>query len=123
MSQSKTEITVVVRAGSGKEKTYTFAKSRILIGRTVSCDIPLEEASAGKEHARLEVSDQGAIRLVDLGTSTGTLLNGNRFSDSILVSSGDELRVGETSLLIKVKRLSEGLTGSGAGATESRWKA
>ncbi len=123
MSQSKTEMTIVVRAGGGKEKTYSFAKSRILIGRTVSCDIPLEEAAAGKEHARLEISDQGAIRLVDLGTSTGTLLNGNRFADTILVSNGDELRIGDTTLLIRVKNLSEGLTGRGSGASESRWKA
>ncbi len=123
MTQSKTELTIVVRAGSGKEKTYSFAKNRILIGRTVSCDIPLEEAAAGKEHARLEVSEEGAIRLVDLGTSTGTLLNGNRFSDAILVSDGDELRVGDTSLLVKVKHLAEGLKGRAAGASESRWKA
>jgi hypothetical protein len=123
MTQSKTEITVVVRGGSGKERSFTFAKDRVLIGRTVSCDIPLDEPSAGKEHARLELSDQGAIRLVDLGTSTGTLLNGNRINESILVSDGDELRVGDTTLRLKVKRLSEGLTASSKSASESRWKA
>jgi outer membrane biosynthesis protein TonB len=122
MSDAKIEITVVIRDGRGKEKSYSFAKSRILIGRTVSCDVPLQESSAGKEHARLEVSGEGAVRLVDLGTSTGTLLNGNQIQDSILVNHGDELRVGDTSLLVKIKRLQEGLAATRDRTTAGRWK-
>jgi outer membrane biosynthesis protein TonB len=123
MSQTKTEITIVVRDSQGKEKPYKFAKNRILIGRTLSCDIPLEERSAGKEHARIEISPEGAVKLRDMGTSTGTLLNGNRVADSILVSDGDELRVGETILMVKVKKLQEGLSESSRGAGDAQWKA
>ncbi len=123
MTQGQTEITIVVRDEKGKEKSYSFAKTRILIGRTVSCDVPLEEISAGKEHARLEVSDEGAIKLVDLGTSTGTLLNGNQVSESILVSDGDELKIGETTLLVRVKRRAEEGLARGRSSGEARWKA
>jgi len=109
MTQTKVEISLVVRDGKGKEKTHTFAKSVVLIGRAVSCDVPLDEVAAGKEHARLEVSAEGAVRLKDLGTSAGTLLNSNKIADSILLSDGDELRIGETTILVRVKTLTEGL--------------
>ena len=121
MTQSKTEIDIVVRDGQGREKAFSFAKNRILLGRTVSCDVTLQEPAAGKEHARIEVSEEGAVKLVDLGTSTGTLLNGNKIADSILLSDRDELRIGETILLVRVKKLAEGLVASKASA--SRWKA
>jgi len=121
MTQSKTEITILVRDGQGKEKTFTFAKGRILIGRAVSCDVALQEPAAGKEHASIEVSEEGAIKLKDLGASSGTLLNGNRVDDSILLSEGDELRIGDTVLLVRVKRRAEGLVAAKGSA--SRWKA
>jgi len=121
MTQNKIELSIVVRDGEGREKSYSFAKNRVLIGRTISCDIPLEEAGAGKEHARIEVSSEGAIRLRDLGTSAGTLLNGNRVEDMILLSDGDEVRIGSTNLQVGVKSLSAGLVATEKGGG-GRWK-
>ncbi len=122
MSQSKVEITVVVRDASGKEKPYTFSKSSFLIGRAVSCDVPLEETAAGKEHARIEVSPEGAVRLRDLGTSTGTYLHGNRIAESILLSDGDELKVGDTTLAIRVKKAAEALVPKASARDGAKWK-
>jgi len=122
MSQSKVEITVIVRDVSGKEKPYTFTKSAFLIGRAVSCDVPLEEAAAGKEHARVEVSPEGAVRLRDLGTSTGTYLHGNRVAESILLSDGDELKVGDTTLAFRVKKTAEAPAPRTAARDGAKWK-
>jgi len=123
MSQSKVEITVVVRDASGKEKPYTFTKNSFLIGRAVSCDVPLEETAAGKEHARIEVSPEGAVRLRDLGTSTGTYLHGNRIAESILLSDGDELKVGDSTLVIRVKKAAEApVQRTAASRDGAKWK-
>ena len=122
MSESKVEITLVVKGATGRQNTYSFAKNQILLGRTVSCDVTLEEASAGKEHARIQVSPEGAVKLVDLGTSTGTSMNGVRVEESILISDGDELRIGDTVIDVKVKKLAEGLVDAEKRAP-TRWKA
>lgn len=97
------EIKLVVREGQGKEKTLPFSSNRILIGRDSSCDVQLQEITAGREHARIEVSEGGSVTVVDLGTSTGTRLNGIRVQGSLLVSDGDVLQVGEANLTVQFK--------------------
>ncbi len=122
MSQNQNvEVTLVVKAAGGGERRYSFAKPRILIGRAPECDVILDEATAGKEHCRLEITPEGATRIVDLGTHVGTLLNGIRVDGQILVQDGDAVVIGQTSLTVGVKRLAEGLTaqaGSRPGANK-----
>ena len=113
----KTELTIVVRDGKGKETTHKFTSNQIRIGRNSDSEIPLSDPTAGKEHALIEVSEQGTVRVVDLGTSTGTQLNGNRVEQSNLVSDGDKLRIGETQLTIRVKGQ------AATGAVKNRWAA
>jgi TonB family protein len=123
MSESRAEISLVVRDGRGAEKSYSFAKNQLLIGRTVACDVTLDEPAAGKEHARIIVSAQGAVKLKDLGTSTGTQLNGSRIDDSLLISTGDELRIGDTTIQVRIKKNVEALGASRDRVQAARWKA
>lgn len=110
MSQTQNvEITLVVKGTGGSERRYSFAKTRILIGRAPECDIVLDEATAGKEHARIEVTPEGSARVVDLGTHVGTLLNGNRVERHILIQDGDLIAIGQTTVSVGIKRLAEGL--------------
>ena len=68
----------------------------VLIGRRPVCDIPLLEASVSNTHALIfEVNGQHFIR--DLGSRTGTLVNGKPVHHQPL-DFGDEIRIGETSL-------------------------
>jgi pSer/pThr/pTyr-binding forkhead associated (FHA) protein/outer membrane biosynthesis protein TonB len=120
---NKVEITLVIREPGAAERKVTFAKRQILIGRAVSCDVALAEAAAGKEHARIEVTEEGAVRLRDLGTSVGVSLNGSRVDNSILVSDSDEVRIGDTTILLAIKKAAEGLAGPVRDAGADKWKA
>ena len=51
-------------------------------------------------HALIELGDDGTAQVIDLGTESGTLVNGRKANKASL-RAGDELRVGELRLRIK----------------------
>jgi len=75
--------------GSGTE--YTVEQAAIL-GRLDSNDIPVKDNKASREHAKIyKQGNQFAI--VDLNSSNGTLVNGERVTKRIL-KEGDEIGIG-----------------------------
>lgn len=73
--------------------TRSFSREVIKIGRLRTSDLQLEDDTVARMHAVLEVTD-AELRLVDLGSASGTLRNGERVEKSIAVSVGDSLRFG-----------------------------
>jgi FHA domain/PilZ domain len=67
-----------------------------IIGRDPSVDIPLNEAAVSRRHLKVEVDDQERIFIEDLGSTNGTLLNGQMLPllKRREVQAGDRLQVG-----------------------------
>ena len=81
-------------------RTYALASARLLIGRESSCDIALPDINVSRTHAELRFEPQGAWSLTDLGSTNGTFVNGREIS-SHLLSEGDRITVGMTSLVFE----------------------
>jgi pSer/pThr/pTyr-binding forkhead associated (FHA) protein len=64
-----------------------------MIGRSPQCDIAINHASLGRNHARIQFVDDQFL-LVDLGAGVGTFVNGQS-AQSTQLANGDLLRVGE----------------------------
>jgi hypothetical protein len=76
------------------------------IGRSVACDIVLDDAYAAPEHTTLVLLDDGRVAIADLGSRNGTRLNGKRVpADASGVEDG-ELIVGRTRLRIRTAHTS-----------------
>jgi pSer/pThr/pTyr-binding forkhead associated (FHA) protein len=82
------------RAAPGAVKT---------VGRAPRADFIVDAALVSRLHCRLEVADE-AIDVVDLSSTNGTFVNGERIARAT-IRSGDELRVGRVGL--KVERVRE----------------
>ena len=68
-------------------------KSVVVVGRSSSCDVFLDENSVSRRHALLHVHAEG-IEVEDLGSQNGTLLVGvRRNGDAIETTRGDETRL------------------------------
>ena len=87
-----------------------FQHERIRLGRASDSDIYLSEGEVSRHHALLErfVDDDGrpAVRIVDLGSTNGTFVNGCRIGTPHVpqpLQPGDVLRVGGHAF--KLKRL------------------
>jgi adenylate cyclase len=74
-------------------KTYTFASGEVIIGRTPECQIILRDPSISRNHARI-TADTDGVRLVDLGSKNGTLVNDVKIEKAIL-KNGDRIHLGK----------------------------
>src|SRR5579871_6024590 len=68
------------------------------IGRTPENAVVLPADHVSRNHAMIQMTDRGEYFLLDLGSSNGTFLNGNRVSVPSLLKDGDQIRIG-TSVL------------------------
>ncbi len=71
----------------------------IKIGKLASSHLRLEDESVSRMHAVLEVTGPGQVQLIDLGSTRGTLLNGERIAKATL-NSGDVVQFGEVKVVI-----------------------
>jgi pSer/pThr/pTyr-binding forkhead associated (FHA) protein len=72
------------------------------IGRAAGSDIRLTDHQVSRRHARIETTAEG-VRIVDLGSANGTLVNGKPVREHLLYE-GDVIEVGNSRLIFHVRR-------------------
>ncbi|MFP2933247.1 FHA domain-containing protein, partial [Pyxidicoccus sp. 3LG] len=70
------------------------------IGRSPSCEIPLEDDQVSRRHALITLHE-GQARIRDLRSRNGTLVNGERLAGEVVLQPGDRVRVGTTTALFE----------------------
>ncbi len=83
-------------------RSYDLASDRIVLGRSSTCDIALDDINASRSHAEIGQDPQGAWYIKDLGSTNGTLVNGNRISSQTL-NEGDCISIGMTDLIFTLE--------------------
>jgi len=87
----------------------------VVVGRDASADIVIDTPNVSRQHARIEVTEEG-YRVTDLGSTNGTWLNGERVTGTVTVVPADDLRVGPHRLRLEEGgRVEPDRTGSVAG--------
>lgn len=77
-----------------------------LVGRADSCDLPLADADASREHAAFKRNAQG-VWVRDLGSKNGLLLEGaSQPITELLLRPGDTIQIGASYLVYEDPRLS-----------------
>jgi two-component system cell cycle response regulator len=71
----------------------------VILGRALEADIRLNDSKVSRLHARIDVevdkdSGEGVFRIKDLGSTNGTLLNGQVVIESLL-NNGDKILIGD----------------------------
>jgi pSer/pThr/pTyr-binding forkhead associated (FHA) protein len=72
---------------------YPLNKNSVTIGRRHENDIQLNDLTVSGRHALISVNDAEEIVVEDLGSTNGTLVNGNHIKKSVL-NYGDIVQVG-----------------------------
>ena len=88
---------VVIEPKQHRGATYTLS-SVLAIGRLEENDIVIDDdAFISSHHARIEIRPEGTW-VVDLGSTNGCYVNGQRVADERSVRKGDRIQVGSTVL-------------------------
>jgi Nif-specific regulatory protein len=83
-------------------------KDGLAIGRDSVNDLVVSDKQASRRHARLEQSS-GGYRVVDLGSTHGTFVNGERAGERVLADQ-DQVQIGNVLLLFRAAPLSRAET-------------
>lgn len=84
--------------GAQLGKLITLHGAPLVVGREPGVDLLVDDLSVSRTHARLEPRPDGVYRLIDLGSSNGTYVNGVRL-ESGTVHSGDRVQFGNVVFL------------------------
>ena len=108
-------------SGSVINQSFPFDES-IVLGSSADCDVQLDETGVSPRHAELRRTGDRSLLLKDLGSETGTLLNGERVIESQL-GSGDEIRIGTCRMMLQAPGLRPEriLTADAVKQTTRRW--
>lgn len=71
------------------------------IGRAPSCDLVLADPKVSRRHALVQVQKQYQFWLMDLGSSNGTYVNGQRVTQPVLLRNLDQIELGPFRLLFR----------------------
>jgi len=102
MNPSKS-ICVLVMSGPLKgHKFFVKSNSPILIGRGTEANIKIAyDALCSRKHA-VVYYEQDSCYLIDLKSTNGTFLNGERISEKIKVKNKDVISLGDTKLMVLI---------------------
>lgn len=87
-----------IESGSLRGSEFEIAHA-FVVGRATSCDLVLNDDACSRLHARF-TAEGGKVKLEDLGSTNGTLVNGERTRLHFL-EDGDRITIGDTSFVFK----------------------
>ena len=96
---------VRVLSGRNEGKDFILSKAMNLLGRDERCDVPLfGDTSIGAQHAAIRADGNRHV-LIDAGTPSGTIVNGQKVDPSaeLLLRDGDMIQIGSQRILFREK--------------------
>lgn len=78
---------------NGIEAPWELPHERLIVGRDLTCSLPLPDDSVSRRHAMIEPQDVGHV-ISDLGSTNGTYVNEQRITVGHRLQAGDRVRFG-----------------------------
>jgi pSer/pThr/pTyr-binding forkhead associated (FHA) protein len=101
------EVTLSVVRGQPQGKCLPVPRGEFVFGHGPECHIRSNSAWVNRQHCLLRVAGDG-VHLRDLGSSTGTLVNGVRLIGEQRLAHGDEVQMGPLVLQVLLCRSTAG---------------
>jgi pSer/pThr/pTyr-binding forkhead associated (FHA) protein len=96
----------IIRFPSGGETSFQAEENDIFIGRIPSInDICINDPSVSRQHAHIKRREEG-YAIYDLKSLNGVLLNGRKVTKAVL-RDGDEIRLGDVRVEVRIKERTE----------------
>lgn len=106
-----------VVGGPTSGQTIPIPRGKLLIGRAEDCDVRPESEFVSGYHCVLLLDDY-TLRIRDLGSKNGTIVNGRRIGTGVTILSHDDMvSIGEMNMLIDMNE-STGTALEGTGLFE-----
>jgi TonB family protein len=99
MADANVPIKFEIYKGDQLVREEVLAQSPIKIGKLASSDLRLDDETVSRMHGVIEATGPGDVHVVDLGSTRGTTVNGERVTKARL-QSGDEVMFGDCRVVV-----------------------
>ena len=99
MADANVPIKFEIYKGDQLVREEVLAQSPIKIGKLASSDLRLDDETVSRMHGVIEATGPGDVHVVDLGSTRGTTVNGERITKARL-QSGDEVMFGDCRVIV-----------------------
>lgn len=86
-------LVLIYPTGPGMGLRFALADQNVIIGRSPSCQIHIDNASVSRQHARIDRDEAGVYFATDLQSTNGTFVNDVPANQTIM-KDGDYLKAG-----------------------------
>src|SRR5690606_1835115 len=101
MAGAKAPLTFRTFKGDQLIREERLSLSVIKLGKVPSAHLKLDDETVSRMHAIIEVNGPGDVSIIDLGSTKGTFVNGQKVNKAKL-QSGDTIVVGETRIELAI---------------------
>ena len=84
----------------GNRHDWQLLPGAYVVGRDAQADLVVNDVTVSRRHAQLDIAANGKIRLTDLASLNGTLVNDRKITGSVDVKVGDAITFGTVGFLI-----------------------
>ncbi len=90
-----------VMSGSHSGDVISLLRKKFLIGREQDCHLRPNSEMVSRHHCAFSVDDF-SVRIRDLGSTNGTLVNGQRIRSEVVLEDGDRIVIGNLDFVIEI---------------------
>ena len=101
MAGAKVPLTFRIFKGDQLVREEKLSLSVIKLGKVPSAHLKLDDETVSRMHAIIEVNGPGDVSIIDLGSTKGTFVNGQKVNKAKL-QTGDTIVVGETKIELSI---------------------
>jgi hypothetical protein len=101
MDGVKIPLTFRIYKGDQLLRTETLSQPVIKVGKLSSSHLRIDDESVSRMHAVIEITGPGEISIIDLGSTKGTVVNGQKVNKARL-QDGDVIVLGDTRIALAV---------------------
>jgi diguanylate cyclase (GGDEF)-like protein len=90
---------IVVGGNRSVGRIFRLRNGQMTIGRSIACDIVLEEEGVSRQHATVRVEADGAVIVEDAGSANGLVYGGTKVQHQAL-REGDRIEIGDAGVAL-----------------------
>jgi TonB family protein len=109
MADVKVPIKFEIYKGDALVREEVLTQDVIKVGKLASSHLRIDDETVSRMHAVIEITGADEIHIIDLGSTRGTLVNGERISKTRL-QSGDEVMFGDSRVVVTFLEAQAALT-------------
>ena len=102
---------LIVMSGPQEGECYRLDEDTTVVGRAETNPVQILDEKVSRKHMKIQFDqEKQQYRVCDMRSMSGVLVNGKKIDREIVLTDGEQIRIGETTLLFMADDFKDGET-------------